>query len=256
MTDKPKSLRLNALHYGVEASEEIMHMHSETTKTIEFIKNNMLQYVYYSLGLQAAILAYYNALKEPRFSPFVFLLILASLLIALTCEKFTAKYFYDYKFLQYRLECFMEPWLSPLARMNMNKPIIRNIHPRGSIEEKNLIEEYENFIYRWSDPFQKMYFLANWATFFFVAYSLINSQTTGFLSLASQNDLALYVLVCAVFVVALCAIFSDIIKLRNKGFEKEKALEGFKIHLMYVATLDSFIGKSFSEIELRKELNR
>ncbi len=260
----PDFLRLRVLHENIRASEEIMHMHSETTETIRFIKNNMLQYIYYSLALQAALVAYYEALDINSFSPFIFLLMLVSLLVAFTCERFTAKYFYSYKFLQYRLECYIEPKLSLQARMVMDKPIFKKIYPEHCTGHNEFIEEYKDFICRWSDPFQRMYILANWAACLFVLYHLSHEDITkllpGSIIVNGPFQYSWVLIVLGLSMIFLCYNYSPPqLKLLKTGLfpqGKREALERFETHLKYVNALDSFIGKPFSEIELRKELNR
>lgn len=233
---------MRSKHGKYPCSDEIMHLHSETTKTIEFIKKNMLLYLYYSLTLQAAIFVFHNTDGVNCFfrSNGAWLLVAASYLIALACTGFTVKYFYDYKLLQYRLECFIEPEFSLTSRKVMNVPYFLNFNPRPT--NKNFFDAFESFANPKTDHFQWMYFIANWSVCLLVSYSIMPTYMLTLKQTMTAIFLSLIILIVILFYTC--------------HFLSEEKNERFKKHLEYVKVLDDFRYAGLSEKRLRERIKK
>ncbi len=266
MEDNPKPRFAEEKNKILYQNDEIMHMHSEITKTIEFIKNNMLQYLYYSLGLQAALFGYFQTAVSKEdglalFKSVPWIFVAVSLLIALICTIFTRQYYYNYKFLQYRLECYIEPKLSPSARMVFDIPNFLNFD--FCADKDSINKDYKDFIKWTKDPFQKMFFITNWGVSLFVIYSIYPVIIRSFTQFLSDNVFVLNLAVFIVFIGVIYFLFLYNTKKTNPSIKiliwlrplENSALKTAKIHIEYACLLDEFTDKCFSEHDLRKRIS-
>lgn len=157
-------------------TDEIIHLHSEHTKTIEYIKKNMLLYQYYTLLLQAALYTYSQKHQDLMFVS------ITSISIAIVCAYSVTRYFLDYTFLQYRCEQFLEPKFSREAQKSFNLPIYND-----ECKFKNAVE----------DSYWWLYFGVNWITSIYVVYDI------------HSGDSVFIMITISVLVVIAMAIFSS-----------------------------------------------
>jgi len=216
-------------------NEEFIHLRFEFNRTIEYMKNRMLKFLYYSSLLQAAIIAYFQLVKGSlNIQVYIILLSLISIFIAIATMYFLMKYHKDYQYYLYRSEIYIDPKFSIEAKKCLNVPISSEVNfPDEIIDIDEIIENYYPS-YK-DQPFQKLYFLFNWMISLLVILYLINSWTKDFSFLDNSKNIIIVLLVMFIVSFGFAELISDKLKARLRRSLRE--------HKKYVKKLDNPVNK-------------
>ena len=219
-----------------EINEELRFIHSEFTRNIDFIKKRMLIFLYYTLSLQAGIIAYHKLIAhENEYYLDNIFLALISFIVASVATYFIKKYQRDYWYRLYLCSIYIDPEFSNKAKRSFDVP---SFFIRETVDMT--MDDYFNFSKK--DLFINLYLLFNWGVCFLVIIYLIIHKN----ALGEFAKPIIWVIVIG--------IFWGVTKFISHILAKETKKKLCK-HQKYVSILESCPNINIADMKMEKKLN-